>query len=251
MLKISFGSFAVGALLAFLPAGSNASAQDARSIVGRVVSPESLGNNISYIEHVLGVPARTTDIDPLGYERNTYEVGQCNISVGVKEYKVVSVGTNLIAGQCDVEVSLHVNTSRPTYASETTYGDWARRGGLYHFVSEAFAGCNACGDANPPSMYTIGNGAAGYFDVAVGGWDHYEAASPWFSAIARSNIDTDRLPTSAEGCPLAQFSRVGLSAMSGARVRWIEFGEAGAIQPACNPRTVLKIIRGDYIGLSQ
>jgi len=251
MLKILCRGFAVGTMLASLAIGSTASAQDSRAILERVVNPGILGTNMSYVEHLLGVPARTTDIDPLGYTRLTYEIGRCTVSVGARESKAVSVGTNLITGHCDVEVSLHVNSGRPIYASETTYADWARRGGAYHFVSEAFASCNACGDANPPSMYTIGNGGAGYFDVAVGGWDDYEAADPWFDAIARANLDTDSLPTSADSCPLAQFSRVGLSAMSSTRVRWIEFGKAGAVQPACNPRTARRIIGGDYIGLSR
>lgn len=228
------------------PINSNAS-QQSGSAIQRVISPSAIGTTLAYTEHLLGTPAMRSNVDPIGVTRNIYQVGDCTVSVGVKNGKVVAVGMWLKPGACDIEVSGLLFQQRPVMASSTRYRDWSQRGPL-HFVDEQIPSCNACGEGFPMA-YVNGTSAGGLFDVMLSGWDNLDKADPWKDAIRNSGINLERLPITKDNCPLQRFDDLGARTMGNTPVESIQFGERGTLQPVCNARTAQTYRGGEYIGL--
>lgn len=204
------------------------------SVIQRIVSPDILGSNSAYVESLLGTPPRHTAVDGVGITRNTYEVGECFITTGVRGGRVVSVGLGLTPGVCDVDVAELLGRSQPTLASATTYRDWSVRGPL-HFTDLQMPSCMACWESYPFALID-GTSARGMFDILLNGLGDWEGANAWSEAVRQSGLDLDNLPYSGSGCPLRAFDQIGFEQMANTRVDTIEFGRPDAVQPACSAR---------------
>lgn len=202
----------------------------------RVVSPDILGSNSSFVENLLGQPARHTALDGMGVTRNTYEIGDCTLHTGVVEGRVVSVRLNLIPGVCDIDVRELLGRPASTMASSTTYGDWSTRGAL-HFTDLQMPSCNACWESYPYALID-GTSAQGSFDILLNGMGDWGRADVWHEAVRRSGLDLESLPNTGRGCPLRAFDEIGSMQMGATRVDTIEFGRRDAVQPACSARPV-------------
>lgn len=216
--------------------------------INKIVNPGFLGVTVKYAEFMIGSPAMREKIDDLGFQRNTYERGDCYIDVGIKNDKVVSVGMYFEPKKgCDVDVSNIVNRQGVSMDSMTRFKDYAWRGEL-HFTSPQFPSCNACGEG--PFYATIdGTGAMGYLSVQLTG-DAYGSGSQydaWMSLLERNGVEGHSLPLTAENCPLRRFDAQAFNLLKNTRVTGIAFSSSlnRALQPECSGKTVWSLnLRG-------
>lgn len=209
----------------------------------KIVNPSFLGVTVKYAEFMIGSPAMREKIDDLGFQRNTYELGDCYINVGIKNDKVVSVGMYFQPDKgCDVDVSDIVN--RPSVrGSMTRFKDYERWGDL-HITDPQLPSCNACGEG---SFYATidGVGAMGYLSVQLTG-DSYGSGSQhdaWRNLLRINGVEGDSLPLAADNCPLRRFDAQAFSLLKNTPVTGIAFSRTHrALQPECSGKTVWSLI---------
>lgn len=223
----------------FLFSLANVPAAFAAAPLNEIVNPKFLGVSLKYAESKIGSPAKYEHTDALGFKRNTYELQKCQIEVGVKDNKVVSVGMYFDPKKgCDVDVSEIVNKPG-SKGSKTRFKDYSWRGEL-HFTSPQMPPCNACGEG--PFYATIdGVGAMGMLTVQLQG-DYIAPGSKydeWTQVIRDSGIDTWKLSQSAQNCELRRFDKQGYALLKDTPVTGIAFSYTHrALQPECSGESV-------------
>lgn len=208
-----------------------------------IVNRSILGVSQKYAEFKIGSPAITEKTDSLGIQRNLYEVGQCYVTLGIRNSEVVSVRMYAYKDKCDLDLSDDIFFGRPgTMLTDTTFEDWARLGTL-HFVTPGLPSCNACGETDI-DVYGLVDavGVTGMVEVQVGGNGFGNNAARkgydiWREMLRRAGIDGDKLPTSGSDCPLRQFDRQAYQLMKDFKVSSIGYGRPNTLQPACSAVT--------------
>jgi len=207
-----------------------------------VVSSNILGITQRYAEFKIGSPAITEHTDYFGIQRNTYSIGGCGVTLGIKKGTVVSVRM-FVSKNCDLDVS-GVFGRPGTKLSETTFEDWVQlRKQAIHFVEpDAMPPCNGCGEHG---AFVFGKidalGMNGMVEIQLGGGDYEDKVfvrglDTWKEMLNRAGIDYDHLPLEGE-CPLQQFDEVAYRLMGKGKIQSIGYGRDNTLQPSCNAST--------------
>jgi hypothetical protein len=224
-----------------------------RWTIQELVSRYTLGITQKYAEFKIGSPAITEKTDSLGIQRNLYKVGQCLVTLGIKNSEVVSVRMNASKAKCDLDVSDEFLSKRRKMLTDTTFDDWAQRFGTLHFTDPDIPGCNACEESDFDVYGRVdASGVFGMIEVQVGGDSSGTAASKgheaWREMLSRAGIDGNDLPISGLDCPLRQFDTLAFQLMKTAKIISIGFGRPNTLQPECSAVTDQKFsTTGDFI----
>ncbi|MEG0007947.1 MAG: hypothetical protein RR721_07995 [Aeromonas sp.] len=211
-----------------------------------IVTPNMLGVTLKYAEHKIGIPAMKEKIDELGFQRNIYELNGCPIDMGVKNGEVVSIGMSFQPNNgCDVDVSgVMYKPSGVVKGSSTTFKDYAWRGQL-HFTDPQMPTCNACWEglfyATIDGFSALGNISLKL--TAYGGPESSHRA--WKDMLEKNGLsyeEFEKLPLTAQDCPLRHFDEQAFGLLKDTKVTGIEYGrsnmEPQPLQPQCSGKTV-------------
>lgn len=222
----------------------------ASTSLDEIVTPDMLGVTVKYAEHKIGVPAMREKIDELGFQRNSYELNGCYISIGIKNSEVVSIGMYFQPEKgCDVDVSSVMHRSSGVIrGSSTTFKDYAWRGQL-HFTDPQIPSCNACGEGTFYAMID-GYGALGYLSVKLSA-DTYGPGNnhrAWRDMLGQNlgYEEFDNLPLTAKNCQLRNFDGQAFELLKDTKVTGIEYSRStlypSPLQPQCSGKTVHSLI---------
>jgi hypothetical protein len=140
--------------------------QDGDSTLARIFSLNMLNAQVTYLESITGPAWKMNAGASQGAEQRVYQIAGCQVTVGVVNGAVQSLGMSLSSG-CDVDLNRLINrTPAIPLANTMTFGEFENSVGHGSFLADCLDGC---GNAYDPLVYDhyIGPQADENLEIAV------------------------------------------------------------------------------------